>query len=332
VRIVRWLLALVGVLLVASVAAGAVFVLVEGESSVEAEAPRPVARWPRCASPALGYSIAYPAGWHRDRNCAFFDPKPFTLPENSDFYGAALEVQVAQDSWANVVRGLTDRRFARTISRRDVRVGGRRAVLVEVESTGEGLFERGYRLYAYVVDVTGRPPIVVQATRRPGAAWGNRKQVADRAVRSLRLSNPAVAGLPDPVARKRAAVLAAARAHDYDALAGLADKRQFTYTYGGPQPGGPAGFWRRSAQSGGRDPVEILAAVLELPYTREQQIYVWPFAYDRDPASLTPAERRQLAPIATEREIDIWAEAGSYYGWRAGITGDGRWIFFVAGD
>ena len=83
-----------------------------------------------------------------------------TSPENSDFYGAALEVQVAQDTWANVVRGLTDSRFARTISRRDVRVNGRRAVLLEVEATGAGLFERGYRLYAYVVDVPGRPPVV----------------------------------------------------------------------------------------------------------------------------------------------------------------------------
>jgi hypothetical protein len=188
VRVLRWLLALVGVLLVATVAAGAVFVLVEGESSVEAEQPRRVVPWPRCASPTLGYSIAYPPGWRHDRHCAFFDPEPFTVPENSDFYGAALEVQVAQDSWANVVRGLTDERFFSTISRRDVRVNGRRATLAEVESTGAGLFERGYRLYAHVVDVPGRPPVVVQATRRPGAQWGNRKAVADRAVRSLRLT------------------------------------------------------------------------------------------------------------------------------------------------
>jgi hypothetical protein len=179
----------VGVLLVATVAAGAVFVLVEGESSVEAGKPRRVVPWPRCANATLGYSIAYPPGWHREPNCAFFDPRPFEVPENSDFYGAALEVQVAQDSWANVARGLTDSRFFRTISRRQVRVNGRPATLVEVESTGEGLFERGYRLYAYVVDVPGRPPVVVQATRRPGTAWGGRRAVADRAVRSLRTAS-----------------------------------------------------------------------------------------------------------------------------------------------
>jgi hypothetical protein len=332
VRLVRWLLALVGVLLVAIVAAGAVFVLVEGESSVEAEKPRPVVPWPRCSNPTLGYSIAHPPGWHHDRHCAFFDPKAFTVPENSDFHGTALEVQVAQDTWENVVRGLTDPSFARTISRREVQVAARRASLVEVEATGEGLFERGYGVYAYVVDVPARPPIVVQATRAPGAAWGNRKQVADRGVRSLRLLDPGAAGLPAPVARKRAGILEAALARDYEALARLADERQFTYTFGGPQPGGPAAYWRKAAQRGERDPAELLATILRMPYTREQGIYVWPFAYDRPPASLTPAERSLLAPIATERELEAWAEAGSYLGWRTGITADGRWIFFVAGD
>ena len=183
---IRWLTGLLLAVLVATVAAGAVLVLVEGESDLEGGPPRAAAPWPRCANPELGYSIAYPPGWHRERNCAFFDPKPFTVPENSDFYGAALEVQVAQDSRANVVRGLTDSRFARTLSRRELRIGGRRAALVEVEATGAGLFERGYRLYAYVVDVPARPPIIVQATRRPGTAWGGRQAVADRAVRRLR--------------------------------------------------------------------------------------------------------------------------------------------------
>ena len=187
-RPLRWLLALAVMLLVATAVAAAGLVAVEGDSRPEADAPRTVAPWPRCVNRRLGYSIAYPRGWHRDRNCSFFDPRPFIVPKNSDFYGAALEVQVAQDSWVNVVRGLTDRRYARTFSRRELRVNGRRAVRVEVEATGAGLYERGYRLYAYVVDGAGRPPIVVQATRRPGAAWDGRRTVADRAVRGLRLA------------------------------------------------------------------------------------------------------------------------------------------------
>ena len=187
-RALRWLLAIVGVLLVATAVAAAALVAVGGETEIAAGSPRKVAPWPRCANRTLGYSIAFPRGWHRDRNCAFFDPKPFTVPENSDFYGTALEVQVAQDSWSNVVRGLTDRRYARTISRRQLRVNGRRAVRVEVEALGTGLYERGYRLYAYVLDVRGRPPVTVQATRQPGSAWAGRRSIADRAVGTLRIS------------------------------------------------------------------------------------------------------------------------------------------------
>lgn len=327
----RWLLALFGAVLVASVVGGAVLVAVVGETDVQ-PGRREVAAWDRCRSEALGYSIAYPAGWHTDGKCSFFDPEPFTVPENSDFYGTALEVQVPQESFENIVRGFTDERFARTISRRDVIVGGRRAVLAESEATGEGLFERGFRTYAYVVDVPGRPPIVVQATRAPGTEWAGRRAIADRAVRSLQLFAPAQDELPFPVAEKRDAIVAAARARDYDALAALVDPKQFTYSFGGPFPGGPAAYWREAARSESRDPLPILAAVLALPYTKDGELYIWPFAYDRNPKTLTPAERRQLSAVATERELESWATAGSYYGWRVGITADGRWTFFVAGD
>jgi hypothetical protein len=134
------------------------------------------------------------------------------------------------------------------------------------------------------------------------------------------------------VAEKRAAMLDAALARDYDALAALADREQFTYTFGVPHPDGPAGYWRDASARGERDPAELLAALLQLPHTRQGGTYVWPFAFDRPPASLTEAERRQLERIATPEAIAGWEQAGSYLGWRAGITRDGRWLFFVAGD
>jgi hypothetical protein len=288
--------------------------------------------WVRCRNDDLGYSIAHPPDWHEE-HCAFFDPEPFEVPENSDFYGVAMEVQVAQDSFRNIVRGLTDPRFARVVSRQDLSVNGRPGVLVETEATGEGLFERGYRIYAYVLDLDGRPPVIVQATRGPGEAWGGRKEIADLAVTSLRVDRAAPApDLPPAVAEKRAAMLDAALAGDYDQLEGLADPDQFTYTFGGPHPDGPAAFWRESIRPGEREPAELLVALLELPPARTEGIYVWPFAYDRRPASLTAEERRSLRSVASPAEIEGWIEAGSYLGWRVGITADGRWTFFVAGD
>ena len=157
-------------------------------AAVAAGAPAAVPPdWKTCTSRQFGYSIQYPAGWHRDRHCAYFDPRPFTVPPNGDFTGTAIEVQVAQQSYAGIVRGMTDRRFARTVARRSAKVAGRRATIVETVATGEGLHERGTRIYAYVVDRGTKPPLILQSTRRPGLTWRARKAVLDRAARTLRL-------------------------------------------------------------------------------------------------------------------------------------------------
>jgi hypothetical protein len=66
-----------------------------------------------------------------------------------------------------------------------------------------------------------------------------------------------------------------------------------------------------------------------MPHTRVDDIYVWPFAYNRDIASLTDEEREILAPVL---DTEGWTQYGDYLGWRAGIEADGTWVFFVAGD
>ena len=122
--------------------------------------------------------------------------------------------------------------------------------------------------------------------------------------------------------RKRAALLAAAEAGDYDALAELADPAGFEYTFGGPVDGGPAAHWRQLEESGRKPtPAEALAAILRMPYTLSLGIFVWPFAYDKTEDELTSYERGLLAPFG---------EGGAFAD--AGIRPDGRWIFFVAGD
>jgi hypothetical protein len=77
-----------------------------------------------------------------------------------------------------------------------------------------------------------------------------------------------------------------------------------------------------------------LAALLTLRHTRTGDIYVWPWAYDRNPADLTDAQKDTLAGAgaATRKQLDQMAEFGQYLGWRVGIRRDGTWLFFVAGD
>jgi hypothetical protein len=139
----------------------------------------------------------------------------------------------------------------------------------------------------------------------------------------------AAPGLPAPVARTYAAVLAAAEAGDYEALRPLLGDG-FRYTFGGPVAGGPIAYWRNLEDAGAR-PLEALAAVLRLPYTLSRGLYVWPFAYDLSQADeVTAHERALLEPLGGAGRVFV--PGTGYLGWRAGIEPDGDWVFFVAGD
>ena len=136
------------------------------------------------------------------------------------------------------------------------------------------------------------------------------------------------AGLPEAVEAKRVAILEAARSGDADAVAALASD-PFNYSFGGPVEGGPAAYWRE-LEANGEQPLEALAAILELPYTLSSGIYVWPFAYDKTEEQITEHERELLATLPADAATFI--PGGGYLGWRAGIEPDGDWVFFVSGD
>jgi hypothetical protein len=139
-------------------------------------------------------------------------------------------------------------------------------------------------------------------------------------------------GLPESVARKRAEVWSAARAKDYDALGRLVDPDQFTYTFGGPVPGGPAAYWRRLEETSTERPIETLAAILRLPSTKQRQIYVWPYAFTRRASTLSAEEKEQLAEAIGDEGLRQYLELGDYLSYRAGIDANGAWVFYVAGD
>jgi hypothetical protein len=139
-------------------------------------------------------------------------------------------------------------------------------------------------------------------------------------------------GLPQPVAEQREAIARAAEANDYAALERLIDPNQFEYTFGGPVEGGPIAYWRRLEATTSERPLQVLRAILDMPYTTERRIYVWPFAFNKDLRTLTAAERAMLHTIMTPRELRSMEQFGGYIGWRAGIRRDGRWIYFVSGD
>ena len=285
--------------------------------------------WRLCTNERLGYAVGYPSDWYSpalsaESECTFFDPTPIQLPGASDVFGATLQVAPADEPYDAVVQSLVGGR--KVIERRDVRVSGRPAVQI-LTGTGEA-----NESAAYVVDRGRERPLVLRTINEPNSNWEERLRILDEAARTLVLFEPrrtrGEEAPPDAVLRKRAAILAAAQARDYDALAELSDTQRFRYTFGDEVEGGPAAYWRQAEARGEEPaPAEALATILRLPYTLSHGLYVWPFAYDKTENELTPYERKLLAPLGKGG-----AFADGYLGWRAGIDPDGRWVFFLAGD
>ena len=60
---------------------------------------------------------------------------------------------------------------------------------------------------------------------------------------------------------------------------------------------------------------------------------MWPRAHAYERWDDVPADaRRELEGLYDPEDFERFARSGSYTGHRAGITGDGNWVFFVAGD
>ena len=137
--------------------------------------------------------------------------------------------------------------------------------------------------------------------------------------------------LPPVVARKRDAIVTAARAFDYERLEMLLDPKTFTYSFG--VSGDPVGYWRR-LEDEGEVPIlgDYLPVVLSAPWAKSGHVYAWPSAYAKSPSEWVAEDRQWLRNLYTDEEIRQFERAGNYVGWRAGIRGDGKWLFFVAGD
>jgi len=140
-------------------------------------------------------------------------------------------------------------------------------------------------------------------------------------------------GLPSPVADVRHAMVEAAVSCDFDTLAALAGPNLNTSFGGGGFDNIPN--WEAD---GTYPALELLVKLFDTPYAVQDfedlpRYYVWPSAFVYDTWDEIPAaDLDALLAIYTEDELDQIARFGSYAGWRIGITEDGEWKFFVAGD
>jgi hypothetical protein len=137
--------------------------------------------------------------------------------------------------------------------------------------------------------------------------------------------------LPPAVAEMRDAILDAAHARDYDGLEALLDPATFSYSFG--ESGDPVGYWRMLEEEG-HVPIfgDILPLLLSTSHAKQEDIYVWPAAFAKDPSSWTEDDLADMRKLYADEDIESFRQAGGYLGYRLGIREDGTWLFFVAGD
>ena len=77
----------------------------------------------------------------------------------------------------------------------------------------------------------------------------------------------------------------------------------------------------------------VLDAIpLQLDKGTAEEAYVWPYFAGKSLGLLTPKEKVELLRIVTAGDVAEMQEYGNYNFFRVGITPDGRWKFFTAGD
>jgi hypothetical protein len=145
--------------------------------------------------------------------------------------------------------------------------------------------------------------------------------------------------LPQAVQRMRVALVEAAASGDIERLRPLLTPGENgTQVAVGDSPEDP--ITALKSVSGDPDGREILAIILDILSTGAALVdkgtpeaqYVWPYFAEKSLDKLSPPEQVELYRIVTASDVSDMKEFGGYNFYRIGITPDGKWKFFVAGD
>lgn len=148
-----------------------------------------------------------------------------------------------------------------------------------------------------------------------------------------------VDALPAPVRRMRELIMDAARSGDLEALRPLigsgADTTQLALSEIDVDP---IDYLKSiSGDEAGHETLAILLEVMEAGYVRldeglDTELFIWPYFFALPLEGLSPVQRVELFKLVTAGDYEDMLSFGAYIFFRVGITRQGRWLFFVAGD
>ena len=186
---------------------------------------------------------------------------------------------------------------------------------------------------------TPTPPASVPTNDTSAGANG-----PDVAVPDTQLKGPVdvlydIRKAPPAVAKMREKIVEAAASGDISQLKELLNPGpNQTEVSIGEHPEDPVAELK--SLSGDEDGIEILAILLDILSTgyvhigqgTKDEMYIWPYFAEKPLSSLTPPEKVELLRLVTAGDVADMKEFGGYNFYRVGITPDGSWKFFVAGN
>lgn len=145
--------------------------------------------------------------------------------------------------------------------------------------------------------------------------------------------------LPEPVRTTHAKLIEAAKSGDPETLRAIIgtgeDATQFSL--GGTTEDPLKYLLSLSGDEGGQEILAILLEILDAGYVHldvgtPQELYVWPYFFAIPLEKLDKKQKVELFKIVTSGDVEDMKSFGAYIFYRAGISPDGRWRFFLAGE
>ncbi len=144
--------------------------------------------------------------------------------------------------------------------------------------------------------------------------------------------------LPEKVRKTRERILDAAKTGEPDKVVTVMQTNEVmpVFSFGGEK--NALEFWKSSyPDSDGVEVLSILVEILEAPFVHldkgtPQEMFVWPYFYGVPLEKLTAEQKVELFKIMTGVDYKEMQQFGAYIFYRVGISPDGVWHFFVAGD
>jgi hypothetical protein len=186
------------------------------------------------------------------------------------------------------------------------------------------------------------PPAVTQQDLDPPAVTGTVPAAKTPPAPTMAAAIPEVitdlSQLPEPVARTRDRILAAARTGELGRLVAVMQSGETLPIFSLGSGQDPITYWKSNyPDSNGIEILATLIDILETPVVHvdagtPQETYVWPYFARMSLKTLTPAQKVELFKIVTGSDYKDMLAAGAYNFFRVGIGRDGSWRFFVTGN